>query len=474
MVNPLPGVAESKEQSSSDTGTAHYWGGGRRQVHDIALHLIAENAGWPVLEGPTGAGKSWLLQRIREELGQVGLDTIVDPATRNPADMTPAAQQTCCLCMDSVDPNDPAMIQRLETAARDGLRLLLAGQPGLATALSRQLSTDLAQRLHRINVRNLDRNETREFIRLVRPTAPEGDSKRLAAKLFRATNGNPGAILVQISRPGPARSPVDFLSRNRPPIVGVALLILLLSVLVTALLRTAPPHEEGTESAHRAAATDSVADSAPSEPLAAEAPVLSFDEPATGLETPGDPEKRSDLLPDIAEAVTSAEPLSGESSTPRRAPDTSSSDDALSDTSSPARPPTDLPEQPDTSQVASREAVSNAPATKSTGDPRYRREAWLLTVDPNAAALQLMLHSEETRIQALIDNNNLHAQAAYYVKQVDGKPLYCLILGPFDDMAAADTARQRLPEALRAQQPWRRTFANIQADIRARQRPGKP
>lgn len=467
MVNPLPGVAESTEQSSSDPGAAQYWGGGRRQIHDIALHLIAENAGWPVLEGPTGAGKSWLLQRIREELGQIGLDTIVNPATRNLADMTPAVQQTSCLCMDDVDPNDPTMTQRLETAARDGLRVLLTGQPGLATALSRQLSADLAQRLHRINVRNLDRNETREFIGLVRPAAPEGGSKRLAMKLFRTTNGSPGAILEQISRPRPAPSLADFLSRNWPPIVAVVLLILLLPLLVTALLRTAPPQAEDTESTRRAAAADSVVESAPSEPLAAEAPVLSVDEPATGPESPGDPEKQ-DRTP-IADTVTSGEePLPGETSAPPRTPDSSSSDDLPSDI---APSLTDTPAPADISQAVSVGVASNASATKPVGDPRYRREAWLLTIDPNAAALQLMLHSEETRIQALIDNNNLHTQAAYYVKQVDGKPLYCLILGPFDDMAAADTARQRLPEALRAQQPWRRTFANIQADIRASQLP---
>ncbi len=109
---------------------------------------------------------------------------------------------------------------------------------------------------------------------------------------------------------------------------------------------------------------------------------------------------------------------------------------------------------PDTDTVA---AANNA----------YRRESWLLTVAPEAAALQLMLHSDEARVRAFIDDHDLHSSAAYYARIVNGNRLFCLVLAPFESMAAADAARQQLPRALQAQQPWRRPVADIHADIRS-------
>lgn len=56
----------------------------------------------------------------------------------------------------------------------------------------------------------------------------------------------------------------------------------------------------------------------------------------------------------------------------------------------------------------------------------------------------------------------------YFEARRNGKPWYVAVTGPFPDRVAVTPAIAALPKALRDLQPWARTAASVQADIRAR------
>ena len=91
----------------------------------------------------------------------------------------------------------------------------------------------------------------------------------------------------------------------------------------------------------------------------------------------------------------------------------------------------------------------------------------MLAQDPTKVTLQLMLHSEETHIRKFIDEHDLHRQAAYYYKTLEGEKLFCLLLGSYRDFDTAGLARETLPPDLKAMKPWRRQFGDVQNDINA-------
>ena len=57
-------------------------------------------------------------------------------------------------------------------------------------------------------------------------------------------------------------------------------------------------------------------------------------------------------------------------------------------------------------------------------------------------------------------------QYHYFRKQHQGQPLYVVTFGQFASRDAATAAAARLPESVRSNKPWARTFASIRQEMR--------
>lgn len=81
--------------------------------------------------------------------------------------------------------------------------------------------------------------------------------------------------------------------------------------------------------------------------------------------------------------------------------------------------------------------------------------------------LQLMGAESKSTIDKFAKGAGKNLKFYSYRSQLRGKPWFIVVTGPYADKRAAQAAQAELPEAVRNQQPWPRTLANVQADIRA-------
>lgn len=113
--------------------------------------------------------------------------------------------------------------------------------------------------------------------------------------------------------------------------------------------------------------------------------------------------------------------------------------------------------------VPSNTAVNTANNTNFTPDERY-----LLSVNPGTYTIQLLGSHNLQPIIDFVHENNLKNQANYYQTAFQDKPWYLLIDGQYQNRAQAMAALAQLSPAVRAQNPWVRSFADIQQEIKQR------
>ena len=101
-----------------------------------------------------------------------------------------------------------------------------------------------------------------------------------------------------------------------------------------------------------------------------------------------------------------------------------------------------------------------------TGTQMYGAD-WLLEQDPEHLTLQLAVMSEETRVLLFIRRNGVSGLLSYFPMQRDGKKLFVLTSGIFENRTAALLGLKRLPEAVQNARPWIRRLGAVQEQIRA-------
>ena len=91
--------------------------------------------------------------------------------------------------------------------------------------------------------------------------------------------------------------------------------------------------------------------------------------------------------------------------------------------------------------------------------------SWYSSQAPGRYVVQILGTSSETTAQAFVAEQG--GEYRYFKKTLQGKPLYVITYGNFNDRAAALAAIKVLPAKVQAGKPWPRTVASIQQELGA-------
>lgn len=94
-------------------------------------------------------------------------------------------------------------------------------------------------------------------------------------------------------------------------------------------------------------------------------------------------------------------------------------------------------------------------------------EERLLQASPQNFAVQLLASHSEANIQAFVAQFGSTQPAGYFETRYQGKPWFVAVLADFENRDQASRAISSLPAQLRSNEPWIRSVAGIQTDIRA-------
>lgn len=126
-------------------------------------------------------------------------------------------------------------------------------------------------------------------------------------------------------------------------------------------------------------------------------------------------------------------------------------------------------------QVAAQEAVANVveqvaevPVLEATPvlAEASAFEGLLLQEAPESFAVQLSASRSEANISAFVGKLAGTQPVGYFETRHQGGPWFVAVLAPFSDRDQATRAISALPEKMRSNQPWIRSVAGIQTDIR--------
>ena len=125
-----------------------------------------------------------------------------------------------------------------------------------------------------------------------------------------------------------------------------------------------------------------------------------------------------------------------------------------------APPPTEAAPRPEPTVPA---PAAETTSVRSVPLAEVRREDWFRQQPPGNYVIQLLVASEEDKLQSYIANQRFPAPPAYYRRGDRGT--YVLVLGPYPDQREARRAINRLPGSLRRNQPWVRSMASVQQEL---------
>jgi DamX protein len=93
-------------------------------------------------------------------------------------------------------------------------------------------------------------------------------------------------------------------------------------------------------------------------------------------------------------------------------------------------------------------------------------EKSLLDSPSSSYTVQIMASHSETNVQQFVEEELDASQQGYFETRFQDKPWYVVVHGRFANRTDAAQAIEKLPDSLQALQPWVRTLADIQSDIR--------
>lgn len=351
--------------------------------------------------------------------------------------------------------------------------LLLSGKPGFERRLE-QLGALQPSQLHRINLQAFTADQTLEYIEL-RLTGAETllDANRLRA-IHKRARGVPAAIdheldkLLNGSGGGrkmrSSQSLLRLVAERRSSLLVVAALLALAIVLLVALRYA--EQQETPPPASRVEQLDPVPDlfAQPleqqpfDEPLPHESMLADESTSATPLELPEQPEPMhpEELLatPDVEEpaAAASQEAPVEEAmpierlATPQPAPADPE----------PAEPKAETPPAGDA-------APGHTDAVASTA---LRGNAWLHQQNPSRFTIQLIAASDAAALANFIRHQKLEDRAALLTVERNQSDWHVVVVGDYPNRAAGRAALRELPQVLRKDGAWIRSFGELQQSAR--------
>lgn len=107
------------------------------------------------------------------------------------------------------------------------------------------------------------------------------------------------------------------------------------------------------------------------------------------------------------------------------------------------------------------------PAIEMEATPSYgvRDSSWIQTQDPGHYVLQMIAFRNEDNAQRYVENLDLEGDRAVYKSLMNGKAIYKVIYGNFENHKASLRGRRALPSKYRETKPFPRSFEFIQNEI---------
>ena len=92
---------------------------------------------------------------------------------------------------------------------------------------------------------------------------------------------------------------------------------------------------------------------------------------------------------------------------------------------------------------------------------RVKDGAWLRSQKDTHVVLQILGTHDRQALTAILNENDLGDDVAWFRTVHAGKPWYVIVKGPFQDRASATATISSLPTAYKTRKPWPRTIGNI-------------
>jgi len=489
---------------------------------DLLLHLSRYSNLLLTVTGPTGSGKSHLKNRLKEQLDsgvsavsldankagnapkllsslEAALHLEIPPRADNPQYLEEIRSHTellsedggsCLILIDNAEALDQGaldVILELATTSNDSRRphLALFGREDLLKRLHDRANQPRFEAVgHHLPLEAFSEVEARGYLEhrchsVGLDHLPLNDNQ--FHRVYKASHGWPGllnkALLKELEETGPSEDTVAKVTKPKKkpapkkktkraktplwPILGAAVIVagLVVGFLYYGDLGTTQPSETGTQLISR------------SQQLrqdAWEGPLGESEEVLEQLE------RQVEEMPPLEEELAEATPAEEEimdtpDATPPPAPEGGQPDspDDAPPVLTEIEPPVEetAPEQPEPEVVSVPEPeAEDASEFQNQG---HRREAWLMERNPQHFTLQLLASSEESTVRSFIEAQDNPDDFSYYQRDHAGSP-WVVLYGDLEDRAAAEAARDALPESLRNQQPWLRRFNSIQSDLNER------
>ena len=94
-----------------------------------------------------------------------------------------------------------------------------------------------------------------------------------------------------------------------------------------------------------------------------------------------------------------------------------------------------------------------------------RHSAWLRSLDPTHFTIQILASHDAASVSRVAARQDLQASKAIYTRRSSSGDWHLLLYGDFPSFRRATAALQRLPEDIRANDPWIRKLASVQNEL---------
>lgn len=502
---------------------AFFYGGARREaLLEQILHLQQFVAGVVVVLAEEGLGKTTLRQRLEGRLPpgcllcSLGAGDLVDSrqvfaeianALELPFEAS-AGQQLSAIRAHVQEPEAAELVVLLDDAhllddhvlsglmsllqgvdsAGAGLSLILFGLPELADRIDRFQMVDV--QVNDLIIPPLSIPEVAEYLLLKYPERmPAGRKQsdtRLAAGIWQETMGSPAEIDQLMSRQGGALvAPETSELRKQIQHYRWHIVAAVALVVVLALILLSWSDEEGEASAVRQQAVSLPNPIAPQvvEPVGDGMGAVSVGSSPAGAVLPLPPPVPMPQGTAVAGAAAIAGGAVQRSPVPAGVVERPPAIAPAPAEPVPAQQPS-VPSQPQSTPVVAAPAaaakvvapVAAATAPKAVSAPAAASaaavtgggdEQYLLGVNRQHFALQILAAESRAAVQKYVQAQSNRQQLRIYETRREGKPWFVVVLGDYATREIAQKAVMGLPEAQRKAGAWPKSYASIQAEIKA-------
>ncbi len=474
-------------------------GAQRRFIAQRAVHALYISGSTVLLIGVDGAGKTRTLAEIAKELKDLAdICRIEASVLMNAAEIRaslasalglPASAATTntefVYALERIRPTngdpqpvliaiDAAQLLSIETlgecaaliaGAGGRLRLLLAGETDLRIAWQ-QAQTGAAEILE---LKPLDRSESEDYVR-TRIQAAGSREEHLPGeaefnRLYEQSGGNFAIIhslMPQFLQPQPEAASIAHRVRQLPLLHIVAATAILAAVILSALYRGNSESSQPTDTAQAQTYDRTSGENA--KDVASVALQLPASVPAA-TPTNSSPAAFEKPVAVVVPNATENESVEKSASRDRLTPqqkNTARKESPVKTEVKETVPKAETAPRAETVPKAKVEAVAPNKSGSLNEDARA-----LLAMPSSQYVLQLIGAESKTTVEKFAKGAGKGLKLYVYQTQLRGRPWIIAVTGPYADKKAAQTGLEKLPAAVRKQQPWPRTLANVQADIRA-------